>query len=232
MAGLRLGAVEYRGRDAESFLVMGAVCLAAAGLSEEIFEDGDAVIAENAGTDLATMIEVVGLEEIPEAAGGTAFDIWATEDDAADAGVDDGSCAHGAGFFGDVEIAVGEAPVAEDALGLGEGEHFGVGGGIFEGFDLVPGTGDDLAVVDDDGADGDFVLGGGATGLSERFTHEVVVAVKIDKGGGVVHEWSVRKQGKGVMPGDRGMTRHAAVASVRTWRGSRARHPRPLTLVL
>jgi hypothetical protein len=39
-------------------------------------------------------------------------------------------------------------------------------------------------------------LGGGAAGLSERFTHEVVVAVKVDKGGGVVHEWSVRKQGK------------------------------------
>ena len=71
-----------------------------------------------------------------------------------------------------------------------------MGGGVFEGFDLVPGTGDDLAVVDDDGADGDFVLGGGAAGLSERFTHEVVVAVKVDKRGGVVHEWSVRKQGK------------------------------------
>ena len=177
-------------------MVMGAISFAAAGLGEEIFEDGDAVIAENAGTDLATVVEVVGLEEIPEAAGGAAFDIGATENDAADAGVDDGSCAHGAGFFGDVEIAVGEAPVAEDALGLGEGKHFGVGGGVFEGFDLVPGTGDDLAVVDDDGADGDFVLGGGAAGLSERFTHEVVVAVEVDKGGGGVHEWSVRKQGK------------------------------------
>lgn len=175
---------------------MGAVGLAAAGLGEEIFENGDAVIAKNARTDVATVIEVVGLEEIPEAAGGAAFDIWATENDAADAGVDDGASAHGAGLFGDIEIAVGEAPVAEDALGLGEGEHFGVGGGVFEGFDLVPGTGDDLAVVDDDGADGHFVLGGGAAGLSERFTHEVVIAVEVDKGGGVVHEWSVRKQGK------------------------------------
>lgn len=143
------------------------------------------------------MVEIIGLKEIPEATCGTAFDIWTTEYDAADAGVDDGTRAHGAGFFGDVEIAIGEAPVAKDALGLGEGQHFGVGGGVFEGFDLIPRAGDDLTVVYNDGSDGDFVLGGGATGLAKGFTHEVIVAVQVDEGGVVVHGRSLRKRGKG-----------------------------------
>lgn len=90
--------------------------------------------------------------------------------------MDDGTCAHGAGFLGDVEVAVSQAPVAKAALSLSEGEHFGVGGGVFEGFHLVPGAGDDLAVVNDDGTDGHFVLGASTAGLAEGLAHEVGVA--------------------------------------------------------
>jgi len=153
-----------------------AVGTAAAGLGEEVFQHVDAFVGKNAGLDLAAVVEVVGLQEIPEATGGSTLGVGTTEDDAADAAVDDGSGAHGAGFFGDVEIAVVEAPVTEGSLRLGEGEHFCVSGGVFEGFHLIPGAGDDFAVVDNDGADGDFVLSGGAPGLAEGFAHEVVVA--------------------------------------------------------
>lgn len=176
--------------------MMCAIGIAAAGLGEEFSENSDTVVSEHAGTYLTTVVEVVSLKKVPEPACGAAFDIRATEDDAADPGVDDGTSAHGAWFFGDIEIAVGEAPIAKDALGLSEGEHFGVGGGVFEGFDLIPRAGDDLAVVNDDGTDGDFVLGGGTAGLAEGFTHEVVVAVEVDEGGVVVHGRSMRKRKK------------------------------------
>ena len=50
-----------------------------------------------------------------------------------------GPGAHGAGFLCDVDGGSGQAPVAEFRSGLGEGEHFGVGGGIFRALDGVVG---------------------------------------------------------------------------------------------
>lgn len=96
--------------------------------------------------------------------------------------MDDGAGAHGAGFFGDVEGAAFEAPVADGLLGGGEGEHFRVGGGVAEGFDLVPCAGDDAAFADDDGADGDFVGVECLSCLAEGLAHEVGVAMQIDDG--------------------------------------------------
>lgn len=107
--------------------------------------------------------------------------------------MDDGTGAHGAGFLGDVEVAFGEAPVFDHGFGLGEGEHFGVGGGVVEGFDLVEGAGDDLGIADDDGADGHFFSGVGAAGLTEGFLHEVGIALEVDEIwiiGGIVHAGS------------------------------------------
>jgi hypothetical protein len=100
--------------------------------------------------------------------------------------MDDGAGAHGAGFLGDVEVAVVEAPVFDDGFGLGEGEHFGVGGGVLESFDLVEGAGNDLAIADDDGADGDFFGSVGAPSLAEGFVHEVIVALEVNDIGIVV----------------------------------------------
>ena len=70
------------------------------------------------------------------------------------------------------------------ALGLGEGQHFCVGGGVFEGFNLVPGTGDDVVLTHDDRANGDFILGGGAPGLSQSLAHEMIVASEVNGGAG------------------------------------------------
>lgn len=153
-----------------------------AGFGEELLQDGDGFVSEDAAGDLAAVIEIGGLKEIPKATGSSAFGIGAAKDDAADATVDDGSGAHGAGFFGDVEITLVQAPIAHGALGLGEGEHLGMGGGILQSLDLIPGAGDYLSLMDDDGSDGHFVLMGGFSSLPEGFAHEVVVTVEIDEG--------------------------------------------------
>lgn len=148
---------------------------AAAGFGEEFFEDADAVVIEHARGDLGTVIEVRSLKEVPEAAGGTTFDVGAAEDDAAHAAVHDGTGAHGARLLGDVEIAIVEPPVPEGALGLGEREHFGMGGGVLERLDLVPSAANDIALMHDHGADGHFVLFRGLAGLPQRFAHEMLV---------------------------------------------------------
>ena len=47
------------------------------------------------------------------------FDVRASKNNAFESRMDEGTCAHGAGFFCDVEIAVCEAPVADLGLVLG-----------------------------------------------------------------------------------------------------------------
>lgn len=122
------------------------------------------------------MVELGHLEEVDHASGASAFRVGAAENDASEAGVDDRAGAHGARFLGDVEVAVGEPPVADGGLGLGDGEHFGMGGGVLEHFDLVPSTGDDFAIAHDHGTDGHLVGGMGFAGLFEGLAHEIFVA--------------------------------------------------------
>ncbi len=149
---------------------------------EEVLDKGLALEREAVALygDFVKEAGVVG--DIESAAAATAFVVAEAEDDFGDSGVDDSAGAHGAGFFGDEEGAVGESPVFEFGGGLGDCEDFGVGGGVFEGFDLVEGSADNLVIVDDDGADGDFAGVVGVGGLFEGLGHVVVVGFEIKHG--------------------------------------------------
>ena len=155
-----------------------------ASLSEEFLQDHDAVVLEHALGDFAAVIQIRSLEKIPKAARATAFGIRAAEDHAPHAAVHDGSGTHGAGLFGDIKIAIGEPPIADGALSLGKGEHLGVRGGILEGLDLVPRSGDDGSLMHNDGSNGHFMLPGGFAGLPQGFPHEI----------GVVEDENIRFQ--------------------------------------
>ncbi len=87
------------------------------------------------------------------------------------AGVDDGAGAHDAGFEGDVEGGVVEAVVLEGGGGGAEEVDFGVGGGVVGGDGGIVGAGDDFAVQDEYGADGNFARGLCFAGFGEGFTH-------------------------------------------------------------
>jgi len=139
---------------------------------EEFFQQSGGFCGTDARSDFALVIEAGQSEDVDEAAGATSFGVGATEDNATKPGMNNGTRAHGAGFFGDVEVATGEAPITDSMLSHGDGKHFGMGSGIFEHFDLVPGFGDDPAVADDDGADRDFAFGEGFAGQFEGFIHE------------------------------------------------------------
>src|ERR1700687_768998 len=89
-------------------------------------------------------------------AAGAGFGVGCGVDEARDAGVEDGSGAHGAWLEGGVEGAVFEAVVGEGATGFAEGYDLGVGGGVGVAEDSVLAPADDFVFVDYDGAYGDF----------------------------------------------------------------------------
>ena len=70
-------------------------------------EEGAAFFGEQAGDDFYFVVElgVVHDAESDDGAAGTGFGIWRGVDEAGDAGVEDGSGTHGAGFERDVEGA-------------------------------------------------------------------------------------------------------------------------------
>ena len=126
------------------------------------------------------MVEAGVGAELEKGVDGAGFGVAAGVDEARETGLDEGAGAHGAGFEGDVHDAVEETPVVDGLASLAHGDDFGVGGGVVLGFAAVEAGADDFGsrvgrVVEDEGADGDFVLGGGFLGELERLAHPVCV---------------------------------------------------------
>ena len=124
------------------------------------------------------MVELGHLENVNQPSSTAAPWVGAAEDDTAESCVDNGSGAHGAGFFGHIKVAIVEAPVLHCRLGLSDGEHFGMRCGVLEHFDLVPRAGNDFPFPHNDRAARHLVCGVGTAGLTQRFPHEVFVAGK------------------------------------------------------
>ena len=149
--------------------------LATAG-SEECLKDCGGFAGEDAGYHLDLVIEAGVGAEAEEGVDGAGFGVGAAVDEAREAGLDDGARAHGAGFEGDVEGAVEEAPALEGFAGLAQGDDFGVGGGIVVGFAAVEAAADDARgfagrVMDNESADGDFARSGGLAGEDKSVGH-------------------------------------------------------------
>ena len=125
------------------------------------------------------MIEAFVSADLIQRLDGTGLGIIGPVDDAAEAGVHNQSCAHRAGFEGDGEGAVVEAPVVDCFAGVDDRGELGVAGGVFVALAGVGAGGEDFAGVGfvDDCADGDFALLGGGFGEVEGFGHHVQVGL-------------------------------------------------------
>jgi hypothetical protein len=121
------------------------------------------------------VIQGVGVGYLEFAADASEAEVAGAEDEAREAGGDEGSGAHHAGLERAVEGRAGEAVVAEVGGGFADGQDLGVGGGVVAGDGRVPAAADDLAIDDDDGSDGDFTRAFTAAGEVECFSHESVV---------------------------------------------------------
>ena len=130
-----------------------------------------------AGGDFTTVIDPFELIEIGGAAQAPHLGVRHSVYHPLQARHERGAGAHGAGLLGDVERAVFEPPVADGSSSLGDGEHFGVGGGVFTVFDRVVGRGNDLSIAHDHATDGDFILTPGVDRLVKSEAHkELVIA--------------------------------------------------------
>ena len=145
--------------------------------TEEILDHGQAFVGEDAGSDEAAVVEFGHLEEIHEPAGATAFGIGASEDDSPQPGMDNGSGAHWAGFLGDIQLAVGESPIADGSLGLSDGKNFGVRSGVLELFHLIVGARDHTPFEDHNRADRNFFLLPSPPRHAQSLAHEEFVAL-------------------------------------------------------
>ena len=135
--------------------------------------------------DIALVVQRRYLEQIDHAPGPTGLWIWTAVDYAPEPGLDHCSCAHRARLLGNIEITVVQSPVVCDSFGLRDREHFCVCGCILQDFHLVPGSRDNFSVANDHGADWNFILRFGFSGLSQSFTHEIGIARKIQQ---IVHD--------------------------------------------
>ena len=93
--------------------------------------------------------------------------------------MNDSAGAHRAGLFRHIKIAFVETPVAQGTLRLGNGEHLRMGGSVFQGLNLIPGTRDYSRLINNDRPDGHFFLRLGLSSLAQSFPHEVIVTRKI-----------------------------------------------------
>ncbi len=151
--------------------------LLSAAFSEERLDDGGAVSGQNAGGDFYPVVEAGVGEDFEAGTDGTAFGIVGAEDKARDAGLDEGARAHAAGLNGDVQRSIRKAVVAKPAGRFSQTDDFGVGGGVAIANGAIARTGKDLAVVDEQGADGDFAGLVSGTRFSECFLHELDVNI-------------------------------------------------------
>ncbi len=130
------------------------------------------------------------VEDFEAGADGAAFGVVGAVDEARDTGLDDGACAHAARLDSDVECGIGEAVVAEKAGGFAKDDDFGVGGGVAIADGAVARTGEDLAVMDEYGADGNLAGYGRGTSFGQGFLHILDVSFHLRR------ENNMREEGK------------------------------------
>jgi len=147
-----------------------------AAFSEKRLDDGGAVGGEDAGSDFHMMVEVRVGQDFEAGADPATFGIVGAIDEPRDTSLDDGARAHAAGLDGDVERGISKAVVAKKAGGFAKGDDFGVSGGVAVADRAVTGKSEDLAVMDEHGADGDFAGGSRGACFGERCLHELDVS--------------------------------------------------------
>src|SRR6187399_1575813 len=141
-------------------------------LREKRLQQSAAFLGEDPALEGGVVVEPFHRRQVDHAPASPGLGVGRAEDDSRDAGVQHGAHAHGAGLERHVELATGEPVVAQAGGRLAQGDDLGVGGGIGGADRPVPPAPDDLAVLDDDGADRNLPVSRGLFGEAQRFAHE------------------------------------------------------------
>ncbi len=109
-------------------------------------------------------------------ADGSAFGIVGAVDEARDTCLDNGACTHAAGLNGNVERGISKTVVGQQAGGLAQNDNLCVSRWVVVADGAVAGTGEDLAIVDEHGADRDFASYRCGARFGQGFLHELDVS--------------------------------------------------------
>jgi hypothetical protein len=157
-------------------------------LREERLQNRGAIGGEDASGDFYMMVEARVGEDFEAGADGTALGIVGAVNEARDPGLDNGAGTHAAGLDSDVEHSISKAIVAEKASGFANDDDFGVCGGVAIANGAISRTSQNLSVVDEHGADGDFAGGHRGTRFGERFVHELDLGFHLPPEDNMFHE--------------------------------------------
>ena len=138
---------------------------------EVISEPTGAFVGQDAADDLDPVVPAVIGQNVEMRTDGAELGVGRAEAERSDARQENRAGAHGARLERDEKVAAFETPVVEALSGLAQGENLGVGGRVAQGHAAVVAATDGGFARDDDGADRDFVFGGGELGLRERLAH-------------------------------------------------------------
>ncbi len=140
---------------------------------EKRLKQGDSFGGEDASGDFDLMVEAGVGKDFEAGPHRAPLGIVGAVDETWHAGLDDGAGAHAAGLDGDVERRVGKPIISEQAGSFAKDDDFGVGGGVIITDGAIAGTGKDLVIVDDDGANWNLACGSRGQGFTEGFLHEL-----------------------------------------------------------
>ena len=144
-------------------------------------DDSGAIGGEDTGSDLDLMVEPRIREDLEASTNRAALGVVGAVDQARDASLNDRTGAHAARLDGDVEGGACEAVIAETAGGFAKDDDFGVGRGVIVADGAVAGACEDLALMDQESADGDFAGRGRGAGFGERLLHELDVGFHLSR---------------------------------------------------
>ena len=144
--------------------------LAAGG--EEGLEEGSGLGGEHGWGDLDLVVELRAGEQLEAGAEGAAFRVVSAIDKAGDAGLNNGTGAHGAGLEGDVESGFRDTVVAELFRGFAENHDFGVRCGVAIANGAVAAACENFLAINKYRADGNFAGFGTGACFFQRDLHE------------------------------------------------------------
>jgi len=150
-------------------------------------DHGGAIGGEDASGDFHLMVESRVGEHFKARADGAAFGIVGPVDETRDTRLDDGTRAHAAGLYCDVERGISETIVGKQAGGFAKNDNFGVAGRVTIADSAVARASKDLAVVDEHGADRYFAGCGCGARFDERFLYELDVSFHLPREDNMFH---------------------------------------------
>ena len=133
------------------------------------------LVPQNSGNSLNAMIEILACQQLEAGADSAALGIVRAIDQPRDTRLDYGACAHAAGLESDVQSRAAKPVISQHAGSLAKHDRLRVGRGIAVSNRAIAGPGNRLALMHQNGANGNFASFRRAARFLHRNLHKMQV---------------------------------------------------------